>query len=112
MDSLGEGTRPCPFPVTGNGHGRVTEPENDQFCGRYLGMFPNRFIYALQGPEMSQNVAKSFKKIEIATFGSNSGHLTDFQRKRLTDICSQAYIDLTIALFCVIGLLNEPYWDT
>ena len=23
MDSLGEGTWPCPFPVTGNGHGYV-----------------------------------------------------------------------------------------
>ena len=24
MYPVGEGTRPCPFPVTGNGHGRVT----------------------------------------------------------------------------------------
>ena len=61
---------------------------------------------------MSPNVAKSFKKIKIATFGSILGHLTDFQRKRPTDICNQAYFDLRIALFCVIGPLNEPYWDT
>ena len=26
MDSLGEGTRPCLFPVTGNGHGWVPSP--------------------------------------------------------------------------------------
>ena len=44
MDHLGERTRPCPFPVTGNGHGRVTEPENDQFCGRSLGTIPNRTL--------------------------------------------------------------------
>ena len=31
MDSLDEGTWPCPFPVTGNGHGRVTEPEMSNF---------------------------------------------------------------------------------
>ena len=40
MDSLVEGTRLCPFPITANGHGRVAEPENDQFCDRYLGMIP------------------------------------------------------------------------
>ena len=28
---VGGETRPCPFPVTGNGHGRVTEPKVDQF---------------------------------------------------------------------------------
>ena len=26
---VGEGTRPCLFPVTGNGYGRVTEPKGD-----------------------------------------------------------------------------------
>ena len=31
---VGEGTRPCPFPVTGNGHGRVTKPKGDRFIGR------------------------------------------------------------------------------
>ena len=35
-----EGTRPCPFPVTGNGHGRVTEPQGYQFSGRDLGLIP------------------------------------------------------------------------
>ena len=61
---------------------------------------------------MSPNVARSLKEIEIATFGSILGHLTDFWRKRLTDISIQAYIDLRIALFCVIGPLNEPNLDT
>ena len=59
---------------------------------------------------MSPNAAKSFKKIEIATLGSFLGHFTDFQRERPTDIYNQAY--LRIALFCVIGPLNEPCWDT
>ena len=38
---MGEGTRPCPFPVTGNGHGRVTEPKGEHFSGRNLGKIPN-----------------------------------------------------------------------
>ena len=42
---VGEGTWPCPFPVTGNRHERVTEPVNVQFCGRYLGTIP-KHIYA------------------------------------------------------------------
>ena len=29
MYPLNEGTRPCPFPVTGNGHGRVTAPTGE-----------------------------------------------------------------------------------
>ena len=40
MYHVGEETRPCPFPVTGNGHGRVTEPKGDQFSGRNLCMIP------------------------------------------------------------------------
>ena len=40
MYHLGEGTRPCPFPIRGNGHGRVTEPQGDQFSGQNLDMFP------------------------------------------------------------------------
>ena len=40
MYRVGEGTRPCPFPVTRNGHGRVTEPQGDQFSGQNLGMVP------------------------------------------------------------------------
>ena len=38
MYHVGEGARPGPFPITGNGHGRVTEPKGDQFSGRNLGM--------------------------------------------------------------------------
>ena len=38
MYHVDEGTRPCSFPVTGNGHGEVTEPRGDQFSGRNLGM--------------------------------------------------------------------------
>ena len=34
MYHMGAGTRPCPFPVTGNGHGRDTEPKGDQLSGR------------------------------------------------------------------------------
>ena len=41
MYHVGEGTRPCPFPVTGNGHGRVIEPQDDQYSGRDLGIIPN-----------------------------------------------------------------------
>ena len=41
MYHVGQGTRPCPFPVTGNGHGRVTEPKGDQFSSRNLRMVPN-----------------------------------------------------------------------
>ena len=40
MKHMGEVTRP--FPVTGNGHGRVTYPKDDQFSGRNLGMTPNQ----------------------------------------------------------------------
>ena len=40
MYHVGEGTRPCQFPVTRNGHGRVTEPKGDQYSGRNLGMIP------------------------------------------------------------------------
>ena len=38
MYHLGEGTRPCPFPVTENELKRVTEPEDEQLSDRYLGM--------------------------------------------------------------------------
>ena len=27
-------------PITGNGHGRVTDPDGDRFSGRNLGMIP------------------------------------------------------------------------
>ena len=37
---VGEGTWLCLFPVTGNGHRRVTKPEVDQFFGWYLWMYP------------------------------------------------------------------------
>ena len=40
MYHLSEGTRPCPFPVTENGHGRVTDPQGDHFSGRNLGVIP------------------------------------------------------------------------
>ena len=36
----GKGSPPCPFPIMGNRHGRVTEPKGDQFSGRNLGMIP------------------------------------------------------------------------
>ena len=42
MYHVGEGTRPHSFPVTENGHGRVTEPEGDHFSGRNLGMIPKQ----------------------------------------------------------------------
>ena len=38
---VGEGTRPYPFPVTGNGNERVTEPKGDNFSSRILGMIPS-----------------------------------------------------------------------
>ena len=38
MNHMGEGTRPSPFSVTGNGHELVTEPGGKQFSGRNLGM--------------------------------------------------------------------------
>jgi len=37
MYHLGEGTRPCPYAVTANGHGRVTEPGRPSLD---LEMFP------------------------------------------------------------------------
>ena len=37
---LGSVTRPCPFPLTRNGHGRVNKPKGDRFSGRNLGMIP------------------------------------------------------------------------
>ena len=40
MYHVGELARPCPFPVTENGHGRVTEPKGDHFIGRNLGLIP------------------------------------------------------------------------
>ena len=40
MYHVGERTRPCSFSVTGNGYGRVNEPQGDQFNGRKLGMIP------------------------------------------------------------------------
>ena len=49
MYHVGEGNQPCPFPVTKNGHGRVTEPIGDHFSGRDFGRIPkgvdgNKFI--------------------------------------------------------------------
>ena len=41
MYPVGEETGPNPFPVTGNGHRRVTEPKGDRFSGRILGMTPS-----------------------------------------------------------------------
>ena len=54
MYHVGQGTRPCPFPVTGNGHGRVIEPKGDYFSGRNLGMIPylnkcNAWLHIHQG---------------------------------------------------------------
>ena len=40
MYHMGEGTRMCPFPVTGNKHGRVTEPKDQQFSGHILDLIP------------------------------------------------------------------------
>ena len=40
MYHVGDGTWASLFPITGNGHGRVTEPKSDQFSGRNLGMIP------------------------------------------------------------------------
>ena len=45
MYHLGEGTPPCPFPVTGNGHGRVTELKGDHLSGRNFGMIPYTFFF-------------------------------------------------------------------
>ena len=42
MYPVGEGTWPCPFPVTGNGHERVTEPQGDHLSGRILWTVPKR----------------------------------------------------------------------
>ena len=42
MYHVDEGTRPCPFSITGNRHGGVTEPQGDQFSGRNLGMIPEK----------------------------------------------------------------------
>ena len=50
MYYVGQGTRPCPFPVTGNGHGRVTEPKGDHFSGRNLGMLPRELFRSLSSP--------------------------------------------------------------
>ena len=50
MYHQGEGTRPCPFPVTGNGHERVTELKADTFGGRNLETFPeftNRIYFSM-----------------------------------------------------------------
>ena len=40
--SRAQETRPCPFPVMGNGHGRVTELKDDKFSIRNLVRFPER----------------------------------------------------------------------
>ena len=36
-----DGTRVCPFPVTGNEHGWVAEPKGDWFFSRNLWLVPN-----------------------------------------------------------------------
>ena len=41
----GEGTRLYPFHVTGNGHGRVTEPRCDHFNARNLGTIPKNLYF-------------------------------------------------------------------
>ena len=42
MYQVGEGTHLCPFPITGNGQGRVTEPKDDQLSGHNLGVIPEQ----------------------------------------------------------------------
>ena len=37
MYHVGEGTRLCPLPATGNGHSGVTKPQGDHFSGRNFG---------------------------------------------------------------------------
>ena len=50
MYHVGEGTRPSPFLVTGNGHGRVTEPKGDHWSGPNLGMILNNNTHPYTSP--------------------------------------------------------------
>ena len=56
MYHVGEGTRPCPFSVTGNG--RVTEPQGDHFRGRNLGMIPKRLTDGERGKNSGKHSGK------------------------------------------------------
>ena len=47
MYYLGKGSRLCPFPIMGSGHGRVTEPKGNQFNGRDLGMIPHAQVFSV-----------------------------------------------------------------
>ena len=40
MHHVCEGTQPYPFPVTWDGHGRVTEPQGNHLSGRNLSVIP------------------------------------------------------------------------
>ena len=46
MYHVGGGARLCPFPVMGNGHGRVTLPKGDQFSDRNQGVIPKSSPHA------------------------------------------------------------------
>ena len=81
MYHVGEGTRPCPFPVTGNGHGRVTEAQGDQFSGRNLGMIP----YWTQFVRWSF-LRRLSAKLNVLSIKNIIASLK-FCRLSLTDIC-------------------------
>ena len=46
---MGEGSQPCPFAVTGNGQGGVTEPKSDHLSSRNLFVLPNFLDFLLVG---------------------------------------------------------------
>ena len=73
MYSVGEGTRPCLFPVTENGHGRVTEPKGDQFSGYNLGVIPE-VNWLLEFARKSQPILGTFEPILGNVYSVIFGH--------------------------------------
>ena len=69
MYHLGDGARPCPFPITGKGQGRFTEPNGDQFSGRNLGMIPYRLKYVTGGDYTGVKCARPDSTRGICTGG-------------------------------------------
>ena len=59
MYHMGEGTRPCQFPVTGNGHGRDYEPKGNQFSVFKMGIIPE--VLTLLGSQSCLRTFSAFR---------------------------------------------------
>ena len=73
MYQMGEGIRPCPFPVTGNGQERATEPKDDHFSGRNLGMIPEALKNCIRKIDLHGQEKSSDEYLHKRGYGRNQG---------------------------------------